>query len=41
MQRIGSFMMPKEGIDRQILQTALEMLKQSIIVPSDSDSEED
>ena len=41
LQKLGSFMIPKGGIERQIFQTALDVMTQSIIAPSwESDSDE-
>jgi hypothetical protein len=42
LQRFSSFMIPKESIEKQILQTAVDILSQSIIHHSDTseDSEE-
>lgn len=41
LQRIGSFMIPKEAIDRQIFQTAVDVISQSIMVSSDSGDSSD
>lgn len=41
LERIGSFMMPQEGIDRQIILTAFDVISQSMVVSSDSEESDD
>ena len=41
LQKIGSFILMKDGIEQQILKTAFDVMTQSILVPSGESNSED